>query len=736
MDTALTSTLQMWGGIECSVNRVGDRRQNQLQLSGHEHREDDLERVASLGIRTLRYPVLWELVAPDRDLRNADWRSTDIRLQQLRTLGIEPIVGLLHHGSGPLYTNLLAEDFAESLAAFAGAVAQRYPWLTRYTPVNEPLTTARFSALYGLWYPHRSDAPSFLRALFNQCKAIVLSMQAISRVNPAAQLIQTEDLGRVFGSPSLNYQAEFENQRRWLSWDLLCGRVNRSHTLWRYLRSCGIAVDELNWFIEHACPPDVIGINHYVTSDRFLHERPELFAASCRGGNGIHRYADVEAVRVLPEPNGGFADAINAAWQRYRLPMALTEVQLSCSRDEQLRWLYQGWCSAQQARERGVDLRAVTAWALFGSHDWNTLLTGFSNHYESGAWDIRSKPPRRTAVAELIATLAQDTRPRLQHLHLPGWWQRSIRLQVAPTCVVDPKVEDKAHLTAHASANQVLILGATGTLGQAFIRMCELRGLPYLALRRQQLDITQAKEFEMLLQQLQPCAVINATGYVKVDQAEAEVAQCDRDNVYGALNIARGCAAHAVPLVTFSSDLVFDGRRSEPYVESDLTAPLNTYGRSKAHAEELVMAAHPKALVVRTSAFFGPWDDYNFVTGTLNSLSQYGIAQALQDVIVSPTYVPDLVNCCLDLLIDGESGLWHVVNHGHLSWLELGRRAASAAGMNPRQVQGVTLHSLQLPAARPSFSALTSCRGLIMPTLDDALQRYIADRRQLHARAA
>ena len=139
-----------------------------------------------------------------------------------------PIVGLTHHGSGPRSTSLIDPSFAEGLAQFAEAVAERYPWVEYYTPVNEPLTTARFSGLYGHWYPHGRDPLTFARALLTQCRAVVLSMQAIRKVNPNAKLIQTEDLGKVFSTPLLTSQAEMENERRWLSFDLLCGCLDTS----------------------------------------------------------------------------------------------------------------------------------------------------------------------------------------------------------------------------------------------------------------------------------------------------------------------------------------------------------------------------------------------------------------------------------------------------------------------------------------------------------------------------
>ena len=156
LDTRSSLPLQIWGGIECTVNRVGDRYLDQIALSGRADGTDDIDRFAELGIRTLRYPILWERVAPDA-LRDADWSSTDLAMERMRELGVTPIVGLVHHGSGPRHTSLLDPAFPQKLGDFARAVAERYPWLEMTTPVNEPLTTARFAGLYGLWYPHARD---------------------------------------------------------------------------------------------------------------------------------------------------------------------------------------------------------------------------------------------------------------------------------------------------------------------------------------------------------------------------------------------------------------------------------------------------------------------------------------------------------------------------------------------------------------------------------------------------
>lgn len=334
----------------------------------------------------------------------------------------------MHHGSGPRHTDLLDPEMPEKLAAFAGAFAERFPWVDAYTPVNEPLTTARFSALYGHWYPHRCDGLSFARALLNQCRAVALAMRAVRRVNPAAALVQTEDLGATRSTPALAYQAKFENTRRWLSFDLLLGRVTRRHPMWSYFKWVGISEAELDELPEHACRPDILGANYYVTSERFLDDRLARYPASLHGGNGRQRYVDVEAVRACEDGLLGAAALLKEAWDRYRTPIAVTEVHIGCTREEQMRWLLEVWRGALEARREGADIRAVTLWAALGSFDWNSLVTRESGHYEPGAFDIRGPRPRETALAKLARELAAGREPEHPVLAQPGWWRRPERL--------------------------------------------------------------------------------------------------------------------------------------------------------------------------------------------------------------------------------------------------------------------------------------------------------------------
>ncbi len=722
--------LELWAGVECSVNRVGDRFYDQLERNGHALRFNDLELFARLGVRRMRYPVLWERTAP-KSLDEADWSWASERLNLLRELGIEPIVGLVHHGSGPRYTSLVDENFPEKLAAYARALAQKFPWVEDYTPVNEPLTTARFSCLYGHWYPHASDQFSFARAITNQCRATVLAMRAVREVNSNARLVQTEDLGKTHSTPALSYQADFENERRWLTFDLLAGRVTRQHPMWHYLLHAGVRQQELEWFLENACQPEVFGINHYLTSERFLDERLARYPACTHGGNGRDFYADVEAVRVLAEGAVGPKGLLKEAWERYRKPLAVTEAHLGCTREEQLRWFKEIWDGAESLREEGACVLAVTAWSLLGSFDWNSLLTRSDDHYEPGVFDLRAPCPRPTALAHLLRDLAEGREHTHAALATPGWWRRLERLHYTP--VGAGRQHDEVAMTmlgvnmTGEAARPILITGATGTLGRAFARICEMRGLSYHLLTRREMDIAEASSVEKILGDYEPWAVVNAAGYVRVDDAEREPEKCFRENARGPKVLAEACARRSIALVTFSSDLVFDGLKAAPYIESDEPAPPNVYGLSKFEAEREVLRLHPSALVIRTSAFFGPWDEYNFVTLALRALAAGHTFTAAADALVSPTYVPDLVHATLDLLIDGERGVWHLANQGSVSWAEFARVASRMAGLDEGMIEARPSSSLKWHAPRPLFSALASERGALMQPLEQALACYMRD---------
>ena len=461
---AASPQLELWGGVECSVVRVGDSYRNQLVETGHSARFADLDAMVELGVKAVRYPILWETVAPESP-GELDFSWYDARLEHLRERGIKVIAALVHHGSGPKYTNLLDPNFPDLLADYAAKVARRYPWIDYWNPVNEPMTTARFSCLYGHWYPHLKDIDATFRALVNQCLAIKRSIEAVRAVVPGARLLPTEDIGKSFATAPLQHQADHENERRWLTFDLLAGRVIPGHPFYRWLRNKAASEDVLAELATGAATPDLIGCDHYLTSERWLDHRIERYPGVQPGSNGRDNYVDVEAVRIASlEKQLGPRLRLKETWDRYGIPIAITEVHHGCTRDEQVRWLHQVWTEAEAARADGVDVRAVTLWAMFGMMDWRSLLTRREGAYDVGGFDTRCDVPRPTLLAKTASKLGRGEKVDHPVLDLPGWWKRPGRTHARPRYDMLPRRSTRA-------ARPILITGATGTLGQAFARI-------------------------------------------------------------------------------------------------------------------------------------------------------------------------------------------------------------------------------------------------------------------------
>ena len=370
----------------------------------------------------------------------------------------------------------------------------------------------------------------------------------------------------------------------------------------------------------------------------------------------------------------------------------------------------------------------MTVWALLGSYDWNCLVTECKGYYEPGPFDVRGGTPRATAVAAMMRELS--TGRNLSHpvLQGQGWWRRAGRFLAGPVAT-PAAVADLSGFRNNGRSKflqPILITGATGTLGGAFARLCERRNLAYRIVARSEMDMADPASVEAAIVRYRPWALINAAGYVQVDQAETDAQRCFRENTMAPTILALACIRHGLRFVTFSSDLVFDGKRDAPYVESDSPAPLGVYGQSKADAEQRVLEADPEAMVIRTSAFFGPWDGHNFVTQALGTLERGEPFAAADDLTVSPTYVPDLVNACLDLLVDKEKGIWHLTNSSAVTWAALADMAAQAAGVDASRLEPGPAVRNGRGALRPAYSALGTERAVLLPTLDDALTRYAA----------
>jgi dTDP-4-dehydrorhamnose reductase len=262
-----------------------------------------------------------------------------------------------------------------------------------------------------------------------------------------------------------------------------------------------------------------------------------------------------------------------------------------------------------------------------------------------------------------------------------------------------------------------------------------LRGLPHLVLPRAALDVADAAAVRAAIGRARPWAVVNAAGFSRVDGAEADPARCRRENVEAAAVLAEACAAAGLPLVAFSSHLVFGAERDDAWTEEDAPAPGGVYASDKAEAEGLLLSRHPDTLLVRCGAFFGPWDMRNELSRAVREVRRGREVAAAADVILSPTYLPDLAEAVLDLLMDRESGTWHLANAGAASWSDVVRETVGGLALDRRRVRPVPRAELPWRAPRPRQSALRSRRGLIMPPLDRAIGCYVATLREGRAEA-
>jgi dTDP-4-dehydrorhamnose reductase len=273
-------------------------------------------------------------------------------------------------------------------------------------------------------------------------------------------------------------------------------------------------------------------------------------------------------------------------------------------------------------------------------------------------------------------------------------------------------------------------------LGQALIAELLRRRRAHVAPDLDRLDLLAGDPGESVAA-LRPAAVINASGFTDVAQAEREENRVavERLNHEAPGELARACRRLGIPLVHVSTDFVFDGTATRPYREQDSVAPLQCYGSSKLRGERAVLETFPRALVVRTSTLFGPGRPAqrpHYVDAILRQARQNAELRVVRLPISSPTYSLDLARGMVDLLECGASGLVHLVNRGACSRLELAAETVRQAGLGER----VRLDERAEPRgglARPAYSALDTSRfaavaGYRPPAWQEALGRYLASR--------
>jgi dTDP-4-dehydrorhamnose reductase len=273
----------------------------------------------------------------------------------------------------------------------------------------------------------------------------------------------------------------------------------------------------------------------------------------------------------------------------------------------------------------------------------------------------------------------------------------------------------------------VLVTGAGGMLGRDV-----LAALPgAVGYTRGELDVTDADAVRAAIRAAQPDVVVNCAAWTNVDGAEEHEAEATAINGTGAGNVAAAAAGAGAAVVHVSTDYVFDGTASEPYVESDHVRPATAYGRSKLAGEAEVREANPRHHVVRTAWLFGAGGP-NFV-GTMLRLGQERDAlSVVADQTGCPTYTPHLAAALATIARSERYGTWHAAGGGRCTWFDLASATFEQAGLDVA-VTPCTTAEMPRPAPRPAWSVLASERSdaVALPDWTEGLSAYLDEIRSV-----
>jgi len=357
------------------------KRVDEMEKTGHYvHWETDFMLVKESGIDFLRYgpPYYKTHTGPGQ----YDWDFTDQVFTRLNELNITPIVDLCHFGIPDWMGNFQNPEFPELFAQYAHAFAQRFPDLRLYTPINEIFIAAMFSAQYGWWNERLQTDFAFVTALKHLCKANVLAMRAILKVQPNATFIQSESSEYFHAMDSAAApRARFLNQKRFLSLDLTYG-YPINVTMYEYLLQNGMTREEYNWFTENQVKAHcIMGNDYYVTNEHLVHPDGRTQAAG----------------EIF-----GYYVITRQYHNRYRLPIMHTETNIrmpAC-----VEWLLKQWANVHRLKYDGVPVVGFTWYSLLHQVDWDSALRNDAGHVnELGLFDLnRQITPVGEAYKKLI----------------------------------------------------------------------------------------------------------------------------------------------------------------------------------------------------------------------------------------------------------------------------------------------------------------------------------------------
>ena len=275
----------------------------------------------------------------------------------------------------------------------------------------------------------------------------------------------------------------------------------------------------------------------------------------------------------------------------------------------------------------------------------------------------------------------------------------------------------------------VTIFGASGLLGNALMR--EWDGDRVVGLSLPEMDIREANQVRDATERTRPERIVLAAAYTDVDGCESNRQLAFAVNRDGAVNVAEAAKQVGARLLFLSSDYIFDGKKTAPYEIDDARNPQSVYGRSKAEAEVRLLEILPQCCIVRTSWLFGVGGKC-FPDTILKLAATRSALDVVTDQRGCPTYSVDLARAIIQLCRKAASGIVHVTNAGDCSWFEFARAIVKGAGL-ATEVRPISSQQMARPAPRPAYSVLSSTSlhhyGIVLPTWQDALQRYLLERK-------
>lgn len=394
------------------------RTLDEYELTGHYERwREDLGLMEELGVTAARYGIPWHRIQPAPG--KWDWTFADQTLEHLLELGIDPIVDLVHYGLPPWIENaFLNPDFPKLMAEYAARLAQRFQGrIHAYTPLNEPRITAWYCGKLGWWPPFRRGWRGFVEVMLGVARGIVTTVEALRAVDPEILFVHV-DATDLYESPDPALSEEVFRRQEivFLALDLVSGRVTESHSLYPWLRRFGARAADLDWFVEHAVPLPLIGINLYPMFSRKILTRPPR-----RGLRIRMPYANASIVEKLSE----------LYWERYQSPLIISETASVGSVKRRREWLETSVASVRQTRERGIPLVGYTWWPMFALVTWAYRQGTHPPAYylkQMGFWDLDQELRRMptalveefrelvTSGTESVGPLYQPRNPRRNHV--------------------------------------------------------------------------------------------------------------------------------------------------------------------------------------------------------------------------------------------------------------------------------------------------------------------------------